>query len=470
MCEAVICTIISKNYLAHARALTQTFLRYHPQGRVFVLLVDEIDGYFDPAEESFTVVPVSQIGIPNLQAMIFRYTILELNTAVKPYFLDYLFKRYGLEKLCYFDPDITFHHSLDEIFDLLTGRLMVLVPHLLDFLEDGYLPDEPYIMRSGIYNLGFIGLARHPELERFLSWWQRRLERWCMVDTARGLFTDQRWIDLAPGLFEGVYIHRDPGCDIAYWNLNHRRVEPVGNGYLVNGSPLKFFHYSGFMVEDAEIISKHQNRYTLTDVPHLRLLYEDYRRLLIEQGYFTVKDWPYAYSQFYFDNGMPAPEIIRLIWRAVDEICPDRWPDPLAVAVPDSFLTWLNQPADTPPPGQPVITNLALAIYNQRPDLQRVFPEMLQHQRQTYAQWFVGAAGRDHNLDEDTFIRPMAEALAATYQSQMAVLQAEMAAAREQLAAVQAALQAREHELAAIHGSRAWKIVRRIQQAYRLIK
>src|SRR5688500_6920555 len=98
--DAVICTIVLINYLTHARTLARTFLHHHPEGRVFVLLVDEIDGYFDPAGEPFTTILARELNIPNFSTMAFRYTVLELNTAVKPFFLEYLFNKYGCDKLC----------------------------------------------------------------------------------------------------------------------------------------------------------------------------------------------------------------------------------------------------------------------------------------------------------------------------------------------------------------------------------
>ncbi len=463
MNQPSICTIISKNYLAHARVLAKTFLHHHLNGQVFVLLVDEIDSYFDPEVEPFTTILVKDLGIPNFSTMTFRYTVLELNTAVKPYFLEYLFAKYDLDKLCFFDPDITINHPLDEIFNLLGHNLMVLVPHLLDFLEDGYQPDEQYILRAGTYNLGFIGIARHPELSRFLHWWQRRLEKHCMVDTARGLFTDQRWIDLAPGLFDDVYIHRDPGCDVAYWNLNHRQVTQTEYGYAVNDSPLKFFHFSGISVENLEAISKHQNRYTLTNVPHLRPIYEQYRDLLIEYGYFTIKDWPYAYDQFYFDNTLKVPNVIRLIWRKVDEEQPGRWTDPLFTGGQDTFLAWLNQSVDKPAIDQPIITNLGLGIYNLRVDLQKAFPDPLRVNRWAYAEWFVHSTEQDHQLDYDIFIKLVADSLTQARQAQVTVL-------RHELTTTQAALQAREQDLNVIYNSRTWRVAKRIQRVYHLFK
>ena len=407
MSRSTICTIVSKNYLAYARVLSNTFLRHHPDGQIFVLLVDEIDGYFDPAGEPFITIPIKDIGISDFSAMLFRYTVLELNTAVKPYFLEYLFKTYGCDKLCYFDPDITIHHPLDEIFSLLDHNLMVLVPHLLDFLEDGRLPDEPYILRSGVYNLGFVGVAKHPELWRFLHWWQRRLEKHCLVDVAQGLFTDQRWMDLAPGFFDDVYIHRDPGCNVAYWNLNHRRLEKAGDGYWVNGAPLKFFHFSGFSVANIEMVSKHQDRFTLQDLPEARSLFQQYRTDLLNNGYDVVKNWPYAFG--YFQNRVKIPDIARYLWREAEEN-QSSWPDPFSTDSPHSYLNWLNQPVDKPGTRRSLITQLALAIYCDREDIQRAFPDLLRLDRKDFAKWFVEQAPQEYGLDP-FFTEPVAASL-----------------------------------------------------------
>jgi len=46
-----LCTIVARNYLAHARALTESFRIQHPDGRVIVLLVDRVNGDVDPAAE-----------------------------------------------------------------------------------------------------------------------------------------------------------------------------------------------------------------------------------------------------------------------------------------------------------------------------------------------------------------------------------------------------------------------------------
>jgi hypothetical protein len=63
---AAVCTIVSKNYLPYARVLMGSLAERHPELARFVLLVDEIDGYFDPKAEPFTVVGLDELRVQNL--------------------------------------------------------------------------------------------------------------------------------------------------------------------------------------------------------------------------------------------------------------------------------------------------------------------------------------------------------------------------------------------------------------------
>ena len=85
------CTIIAKNYLSMARVLAESWHKFHPDAPFFVLLLDSPVGYFSPESEDFKTVLVTELGIPNLPGFLFKYSILEASTAVKPFFLSHLF-------------------------------------------------------------------------------------------------------------------------------------------------------------------------------------------------------------------------------------------------------------------------------------------------------------------------------------------------------------------------------------------
>ena len=74
-----ICTIISKNYLAYARVLAESYLA-HNLGQVFILLTDKVDGYFVPAKEKFTLIEMEALKnrVPDFERFCFHLTFYHL--------------------------------------------------------------------------------------------------------------------------------------------------------------------------------------------------------------------------------------------------------------------------------------------------------------------------------------------------------------------------------------------------------
>lgn len=288
-----ICTIIAKNYLAQARCLADSLHAFHPEAQMFVLLVDRINDYFDPSTEDFTLVAIDQLSIPDLPAMIARYTSRELATAVKPYFLEYLFTTYHLDRICYFDPDIYLYAPLTSLWQKLSHHSAILTPHLLGPLDEGHRPNEYSILQAGTFNLGFLAVRHTPAARRFLQWWQQRLVRGSHGDPKKWQHFDQKWIDLLPGFVDNVLISRDPGYNVAYWDLANRHLTYTEKGYRVNGEPLTFFHFSGYDPALPNELSRHQNRFSLLALPVVKALCDDYRRQLYVHGYAKTSQWPY---------------------------------------------------------------------------------------------------------------------------------------------------------------------------------
>ena len=389
------CTIVANNYLAYARAFTRSFLARHPEGKVCVLIVDLPQPGHRYEDEPFHVTFAHELDIPAFRHFAFRYSILELNTAVKPYFLLHLHRTLGCDRICYFDPDILVFGDLGELYEKLGSADAVLTPHLTAPIEDTAVPAEREILLSGIYNLGFLGLGFNERTLRFLDWWGRRLYRECLHDVERGLFVDQRWMDFAPAFLPRAEILRDPGYNVAYWNLVHRKLEEREDGWRVNGEPLRFFHFSGYDFRRPEQISKFQNRFTFADRPDVAPLFRIYAERIRAEGQQEVHGYPYQYGRF--DNGVPVPELSRGALRKID---PEgrRWPDPFVTEGPDTFFDWLRQPAGdlrSPIP----IPRLALLLWDHRHDLQLFFPRPWAEDRLRFAHWFAASSGPPENID-----------------------------------------------------------------------
>ena len=390
--EIAACTIISKNYISYARTLANSFLAHHPGSPFFVLLVDRIDSHFEPESEKFHLTGIDALHIPDLSRFCFQYTILELNTAVKPYFLSHLLEEYGFKKLIYLDPDIVITENLSELSRLLDQHSIILTPHLTAQIDDSYKPTELDILLAGSYNLGFLAIGATPTTRTFLKWWQDRLYANCQIAFDKGMFVDQRWIDLVPGLFDGVHILREPEYNVAYWNLHSRSVEFSNGRLTVNGEPCRFFHFSGFDPNEISTISKHQNRFTIDRIGSLAGLFEYYRDLLWSNGYRETRQWPYAFDCF--SNDMRIPDVVRAMYRALGQNC-GRFGDPFSADGPHSFFRWLQERVDGEREPGRVITRLWYEIYQGRPDLQRAYPDVLGRDREGFLTWICDKrAGR----------------------------------------------------------------------------
>jgi hypothetical protein len=393
--DAAACTIISKNYLALARTLADSFHTFHPNVPFFVLLVDQVDGYFEPQQERFYLVGTDELDIPDKDGFCFKYNILELNTGIKPYFLSYLFEKFSIKKLIYFDPDILITERVSHLFELLDTYSIILIPHITAPLEDNFRPSELDLLQAGTYNLGFIALAATPTSRRLLTWWQNRVYEHCLMAPERGMHVDQKWMDLVPGLFGEVFIMREPGYNVAYWNLHSRTVDCVDGRIRVNGEPCYFFHFSGFDPLNISMVSKHQNRFTLNDLGQAAYLFGEYRDLLLANGHEQAKKWPYAFG--YFHNGAKIPDIARRMYHALGAER-KKFGNPFSTTCAQSFFSWLNEPAACG--SGETITRLCYEIYYKRPDVQQAFPDVFAQHREGFLQWILTRGKTEYQIDD----------------------------------------------------------------------
>lgn len=402
-----VCTIISKNYLAAARVLMKGVAEHTPDADRIVLLVDRVDGCFEPERENFRVMLSADLAIPDPRWFHFKYTILELNTAVKPFLIERLMEE-GYDAVVYLDPDIEVHSPLEEVWQGLEGHNAVLTPHLDQPIEDDRTPGEVDILRTGAYNLGFIGLRRSEETLAFLRWWARRMEQYCVVDLAGGLFVDQKWMDLLPGLLEPVRVLRHPGCNVAYWNIHGRRVERTGSGYVVNGQPLRFFHYSGFHPRRPERFSKHQNRFELAELPvAVQELCAGYARALVEAGYDESSKWPYAFSRF--EDGRPIVDAGRRVWWELPELRTEVG-DPFSAEGGKRIRAAWNEMLPDPMGLWSGYTRMAWWLYNARPEARSAMPDPFGSDRLKALHWLADGIGPELAIPPE-YLEPLRASL-----------------------------------------------------------
>lgn len=293
-------TICSNNYLGQALALKRSLLKHNPEMSFFVILVDERSPAVDYAEfDPATVIPVDEIPTIDLQDLLVRYYIIELNTSVKPTVFKYLKDTHPqIEKLYYLDPDLYFYESLSDTNTLLNEGSAVLTPHILSPIpRDGKQPEENTFLRFGIYNLGFLGLnMNHAETRSMLDWWEERVIRFGYDRPNKGYFVDQLWMAHAPLFYKDVRVLTTYNYNMAPWNLHERQVAEIEDGAIVlnDGTELVFYHFSK-LSDDENAVSREYDRFTFQDFPLLKKIYAEYRDELRSCHYSEYKKIPIAF-------------------------------------------------------------------------------------------------------------------------------------------------------------------------------
>ena len=381
------CTIIARNYLAQARVLATSFSQHHPGSRLSVLILDDVEGAIG-LEEPFDVVrPADILDRAEFNRMATMYTVVELATAVKPSLLRHLLAS-GAASVAYFDPDIRVFTPLPDVFDAAEEHGVALTPHALTVLPRGGVVTQPedVILDVGVFNLGFVAVGAGTPM---VDWWADRLARECIIAPERGRFVDQRWVDLAMGYFEPAVL-RDPGMNVAWWNLATRRVTTSGEDYLVAGMPLRFFHFSGYDPRMPWLVSRHQGplpRALMADQPALRRITGEYAHALDAVGFEECSKTAYGLATT--PGGTKLDALMRTLYRAGvlgaergEGLLP---PDPFSDG-DTAFGAWLAEP-DPEGGGPSPASRYGHALWLSRPDLRSRFEDIHGDGAADFARW-----------------------------------------------------------------------------------
>ena len=379
-------TIASKNYFSYVRTLMQSLKENEPDWTRFVILVDD---YLNEEQEKpliedeslYEIIKAKDLGLPNPLKMFFKYSILELNTAVKPWGFGWLFKEKNFDTVVYLDPDICVYSKMAEVDKELEDEdRIVLTPHITSSVPDDNVPNEQALMRFGVYNLGFIGLSKGEDTLRLVEWWQGKLENNCVEDLENGIYVDQKWMDIVPALFRKVTILRNAGYNVAYWNQVTRKFSFEDGQYKLNGDPLVFFHFSH--------VSLLNTKDKLIDS-----LVNDYKRRIDDNQVAVYKKLPYAYAKF--SDGSHIPIAMRIAYRLdkeLQQMCGD---NPF-----DGGDTLMTLPAPRDSKHAIPMTILMESIWKTRPDLQHAFPDYKNEHREAFANWFIYSAEREYGISK----------------------------------------------------------------------
>ena len=339
-------TSCSYSYLNRARVLASSLRRQHPDWTIWLVLTDkEPAGFtFDLGKEDYDhVLSAEDLFGEDTDQWLFGHDIVEACTAVKGQAMLHVLNDPTCDKVMYFDPDIALFNPMTDVINHLDDYSIVLTPHQTD-PDDA---DHPTALRDneissldyGIFNLGFIAVADDGEGRRFAQWWTDRLRGWCHDRLDIGVFVDQKWCNLVPCFFDRVLVLRDPGYNVASWNLSQRVMHYDTEGRaLINDRPLRFYHFTKL----GPVGDTMTQRYAKGNIEIYELWWW-YRQQITT---YSSDDIPQGWWYYgIFDNGEKIPKPVREMYRTRQDLR-EAFPAPY-VTGEGSFFEWLLAHTDT---------------------------------------------------------------------------------------------------------------------------
>ena len=246
MTAPTFCTILARNYLPKALALSESLQRHGSDSPLVIFLTDATPETELPEIAGVRWMYPALLEVPGrtLLDLAMSYDLVEFATAVKPLVLQTLLRE--SEQVVYLDPDTYVTSPMIELGPALdAGSGILLTPHYLEPTPPGNQFSEVHLLGVGVYNLGFCGVNRNAA--DFLTWWWGHLKTECLHDPIAGLFVDQKWVDPGSVLFNATCF-RHYGYNVGIANLHERRVERDTDGYYIatNGDRLRLFHFHAF--------------------------------------------------------------------------------------------------------------------------------------------------------------------------------------------------------------------------------
>ena len=246
MTAPTFCTILARNYLPKALALSESLSRHGSEKPLVVFLIDATPETDLPEIAGVRWMYPALLGLPQRQMLnlAMGYDLVEFATAVKPLVLQNLLRE--SEAVVYLDPDTYVTSPMIELGPALEASAgILLTPHYLEPTPPGSQFSEGHLLHVGVYNLGFCAVNRNAD--EFLTWWWGHLRTECLHDPIAGLFVDQKWVDLGSVLF-GAAGFQHYGYNVGVGNLHERRIAHDSDGYYIGstGDRLRLFHFHAF--------------------------------------------------------------------------------------------------------------------------------------------------------------------------------------------------------------------------------
>jgi hypothetical protein len=242
------CTITTASHLFKVAALAESIQKQGGDFTLHTLVVDGSDMKGDAHCRYYTLSKVGKDEIAKRIIAKYGSNADKLRWCLKPVFLKFLIEQTASPVL-YVDNDLFFYSDYGFIFDLLKQHSILLTPH---YYKNNPNEGQNWLeanFRVGLYNAGFVGAGINSG--KTLQWWAECCLYRCEKNSFRGLFDDQKYLDLIPVTDEHAHVLRHKGTNLASWNRELCERTSVNGELKIGGQyPVVCIHFNPYTLRE----------------------------------------------------------------------------------------------------------------------------------------------------------------------------------------------------------------------------
>lgn len=234
------CTISTKSHLFKTKALADSLSTFNAHLHVLIVDAEELG----PNQVNVSYYSLKCINSEIGMALISKYRKHpdKMRWSLKSVFMALILEQ--TDKIIYVDNDIWFYNDPGFLFELLNTNDILLTPH---FYDTNAKQNQNWLeanFKVGLYNAGFIGANNNAI--KALNWWSEACLYNIKKSYWRGLFDDQKYLDLLPIMFDKVQVLKHRGCNLAGWNYLWYKLDRAKDRAVLieNKYPLIFIHFA----------------------------------------------------------------------------------------------------------------------------------------------------------------------------------------------------------------------------------
>lgn len=300
--DNIFCTIFDSNYIDKGLVLYDSMVKEVEDFKFYIFAFDEkcYDILIKENLKNTIIVSLKEFETKELLEVKKVRTKAEYCWTCSPWVIKYVLEKCH-ENICtYIDADMMFFSNPQFVFDKMrnNGCSVIIVPHRFKTKEE----EEEAHDKVGSYCVEFNTFINNKDGMNALNWWAQKCLEWCYYAIAGTTewYGDQKYLNVFPDKFNGVYICDDLGVGLAPWNVCMVDYESEKDGSLYIKSkqsgiiyPVVIYHYENVVFLTSKIINASSRE--ISKILKNKL-YDNYIKNIINKRKYLEKKYNFIFA------------------------------------------------------------------------------------------------------------------------------------------------------------------------------